>query len=129
MKLEVFGTGCARCHQLGKHVAEAVRETGIAAEIVRVDDIVAIMERGIIFTPALAIDGETKVSGRVPSVREIRELLTEGAWTIQTPRHAVVCGFLGGVGSEQKGSSRRRGQPTKDAVDEAMAMKSATGGS
>ena len=79
MKLEVFGTGCARCQQLEKHVAEAVRETGIAAEIVKVDDLAAIMDRGILFPPALAIDGETRVSGRVPSVREIEELLTAGA--------------------------------------------------
>jgi small redox-active disulfide protein 2 len=79
MKVEVFGTGCAKCHLLEKHVAEAVRETGVAADVVRVDDIAAIMSRGIIFTPALAIDGEIRVSGRVPSVREIRELLTAGA--------------------------------------------------
>ncbi len=78
MKLEVFGTGCARCHQLEKHVAEAVRETGIAAEIFKVDDLAAIMDRGVLFTPALAIDGETRVAGRVPSVREIKELLTVG---------------------------------------------------
>ena len=76
MKLEVFGTGCARCHQLEKHVAEAVRETGIAAEIFKVDDLAAIMDRGVLFTPALAIDGEIRVAGRVPSVREIKELLT-----------------------------------------------------
>jgi len=75
MKIEVFGTGCAKCHQLEKHVAEAVRETGVQAEVVKVDDIAAIMNRGIIFTPALAIDGETKVSGRVPSVKEIKQFL------------------------------------------------------
>ena len=79
MKIEVFGTGCAKCHLLEKHVEEAVRETGIQAEVVKVDDIVEIMKRGIIFTPGLAIDGATKVSGRVPSVKEIRELLTAGA--------------------------------------------------
>ena len=79
MKIEVFGTGCAKCHLLEKHVAEAVRETGITAEVVKVDEIAAIMSRGIIFTPALAIDGETKVTGRVPSVKEIRDLLTAGA--------------------------------------------------
>ena len=78
MKLEVFGTGCARCHQLEKHVAEAVRETGIAAEIFKVDDLAAIMDRGVLFTPALAIDGEIRVARRVPSVREIKELLTVG---------------------------------------------------
>lgn len=79
MKIEVFGTGCAKCHLLEKHVTEAIKETGVAAEVVKVDDIVAIMSRGIIFTPALALDGETKVSGRVPSVKEIKELLTAGA--------------------------------------------------
>lgn len=79
MKIEVFGTGCAKCHLLEKHVEEAVKEAGVAAEVVKIDDITEIMKRGIIFTPGLAIDGETKVSGRVPSVREIRELLTAGA--------------------------------------------------
>jgi len=75
MKIEVFGTGCAKCHQLEKHVAEAIRETGVTAEVVKVDDIAAIMSRGIIFTPALAIDGEVRVSGRVPSVKEIKQFL------------------------------------------------------
>ncbi len=79
MKVEVFGTGCAKCHLLEKHVEEAIREAGVAAEMVKVDDIAAIVSRGIIFTPALAIDGETKVSGRVPSVKEIKDLLTAGA--------------------------------------------------
>ena len=79
MKIEVFGTGCAKCHQLEQHVDQAVKETGVTAEVVKVDDIAAIMGRGIIFTPALAIDGETRVSGRVPSVKEIKELLATGA--------------------------------------------------
>lgn len=79
MKIEVFGTGCATCHLLEKHVVDAVRETGVAAEVVKVDDIATIINRGIIFTPALAIDGATRVSGRVPSVTEIKELLTAGA--------------------------------------------------
>jgi small redox-active disulfide protein 2 len=79
MKVEVFGTGCATCNLLEKHVEEAVRETGERAEVVKVDDIAEIMRRGIIFTPALAIDGEVKVSGRVASVKEIEDLLTAGA--------------------------------------------------
>jgi small redox-active disulfide protein 2 len=79
MKVEVFGTGCATCNLLEKHVEEAVRETGDRAEVVKVDDIAEIMRRGIIFTPALAIDGEVKVSGRVASVKEIEDLLTAGA--------------------------------------------------
>lgn len=79
MKVEVFGTGCAKCHQLEKHVEEALKETGVAAEVVKVDDIAAIMSRGIIVTPALAIDGEIRVSGRVASVKELKGLLTAGA--------------------------------------------------
>lgn len=79
MKIEVFGTGCAKCHLLEKHVEEAIKETGINADVVKVDDIAEIMKRGIIFTPGLAIDGETRVSGRVPSVKEIKGLLTAGA--------------------------------------------------
>jgi small redox-active disulfide protein 2 len=79
MKVEVFGTGCAKCHLLEKHVQEAIREAGVQAEVVKVDDIAEIMKRGIIFTPGLAIDGEMKVSGRVPSVKEIKVLITAGA--------------------------------------------------
>lgn len=78
MKIEVFGTGCAKCHQLEQHVNQALKETGIAAEVVHVTDITAIMNQGIIFTPALAVDGETKVSGRVPSVKELSEIFAKG---------------------------------------------------
>lgn len=78
MKVEVFGTGCATCHLLEKHVEEALKETGVQAEVVKVDDIATIINRGIIFTPGLVIDGEMKVSGRVPSVKELKELLTAG---------------------------------------------------
>lgn len=78
MKIEVFGTGCARCYQLEQHVNQALKESGIAAEVVYVSDIAAILSQGIIFTPALAIDGETKVSGRVPRVKELSEIFAEG---------------------------------------------------
>ena len=78
MKIEVFGTGCPRCHQLEQHVNQALKETGIAGEVVHVTDIAAILSQGIIFTPALAVDGETKVSGRVPSVKELSEIFAKG---------------------------------------------------
>ena len=76
--IEVIGTGCAKCHQLEKNVLETVKELGLTAEVVKVSDIADIMKRGVIFTPALMVDGELKVSGRVPSVKELSEIFTKG---------------------------------------------------
>ncbi|ACL17837.1 thioredoxin family protein [Methanosphaerula palustris] len=76
--IEVIGTGCAKCHQLEKNVLETVKELGLTAEVVKVSDIAEIMKRGVIFTPALMVDGELKVSGRVPSVKELSGMLTKG---------------------------------------------------
>lgn len=73
--IEVLGTGCMKCRRLMKNVETAVRELGIDAEIRKVDDITAIMERGVMLTPALAVDGEMKVSGRVADVKELKEIL------------------------------------------------------
>jgi small redox-active disulfide protein 2 len=74
-KIEILGTGCMKCKRLMKNVEIAVKELGIDAEIVKVDDITEIMDRGVMMTPALAVDGEIKVSGRVAEVREIEALL------------------------------------------------------
>jgi len=75
MKIEVLGTGCMKCRRLAKNVEKAVSELGISADIVKVEDITAIMERDVMLTPALMIDGELKVSGRVADVAELKELL------------------------------------------------------
>ena len=75
-KIEVIGTGCMKCKRLLKNVETAVSELGIDAEIRKVDDITEIMDRGVMLTPALAVDGEMKVSGRVADVAEIKRLLT-----------------------------------------------------
>ncbi|MBN2734296.1 MAG: TM0996/MTH895 family glutaredoxin-like protein [Methanomicrobiaceae archaeon] len=75
MKIEVFGTGCMKCKRLMKNVEKAVAESGIEAEIVKIEDITEIMNRDVMLTPALAIDGELKVSGRVADVSEIKELI------------------------------------------------------
>lgn len=71
MKVEVLGTGCAKCKRLTKNAETAIKELGIEAEVVKVDDITEIMDRGVMLTPALAVDGELKVSGRVADVKEI----------------------------------------------------------
>ena len=75
-KIEVLGTGCAKCRRLEKFVKKAVKELGIQAEVVKVEDMQEIVNRGIMMTPALFIDGEAKVVGRVPNVKEIKKLLT-----------------------------------------------------
>jgi len=75
MKIEVLGTGCPKCQATLRNVERAVKELGIQAEIIKVDDIAEIAARGVMITPALAIDGEIKCSGRIPSVEEIKSWL------------------------------------------------------
>lgn len=77
--IEVLGTGCMKCKRLMKNVEVAVKKMGIDAEIKKVDDITEIMDRGVMLTPALAVDGEIKVSGRVADVAEIKRILGGGS--------------------------------------------------
>ncbi|HUV24535.1 MAG TPA: thioredoxin family protein [Methanomassiliicoccales archaeon] len=73
----MFGSGCAKCKRLERNVNKAVSKTGIDAQVVKVQDIQEITDRGVMITPALFIDGEPKAMGRVPSVDEIAEMLRE----------------------------------------------------
>ena len=75
MKIEVLGTGCPKCQSLAKNVETAVRELGLPATVEKVTDIGAIAKRGAMATPALAIDGEIKNSGRALTVGQVRALL------------------------------------------------------
>ena len=76
MKIEVLGTGCARCDALSAGVQAAVTKLGLSAEITKVTDINEIVAHGVMVTPALVVDGEVKVSGRVPPPEEIERMLT-----------------------------------------------------
>jgi len=76
MKLRIYGVGCANCEILEKNTKEAIEELGIEAEMEKIDDIDAILESGITALPALAIDGEIKVMGRIASKEEIKNLLS-----------------------------------------------------
>jgi small redox-active disulfide protein 2 len=75
MKIEILGTGCAKCKSLIKNVEKAVQETGVKADVVKVDSIQEIMDRGVMMTPALYIDGESKMVGRTATVEEIKRML------------------------------------------------------
>ena len=74
-KIRILGTGCPKCKMLFDTTWQAVNEAGILAEIVKVEDITEIMKFGIMMTPALVVDGEVKIMGRVPRVTEIMGLL------------------------------------------------------
>lgn len=74
-KIEVLGTGCAKCRRLFDNVQAAVKELGITAEVVKVEDLDAIVESGVMMTPGLVIDDEIVSEGRVPDVNEIKSLL------------------------------------------------------
>ena len=72
MKVEILGTGCPKCKKVMTNAEEAVKDLGLQAQLVKVDKIDEIMKYGVMMTPALAIDGEVKVSGRIPKVEEIK---------------------------------------------------------
>ncbi len=74
-KLQILGTGCAKCKVLAENTEAAANELNLECELVKVTDINEIMSFGVMATPALAVDGEVKVSGRVPSVDEIKKIL------------------------------------------------------
>lgn len=75
MKIEVLGTGCAKCKTLYENVQRAVAESGKTAEVVKVEEIAKIMAYGVMSTPALVVDGQVKFSGKVASVAEIMGVL------------------------------------------------------
>ncbi len=75
MKIQVLGTGCARCKTLTANAGQAVQQLGLDAEIEKVSNITDIMKFQILMTPGLVINGQVKAAGRVPSVDEIRQML------------------------------------------------------
>lgn len=77
MKIEILGTGCPKCVKLLENTKKAVDETGIQAEVVKVSEILDIINYGIMTTPALVINGKVKIAGKVPTVDEIKKMLNE----------------------------------------------------
>ena len=74
-KIEVLGTGCAKCIKLEELARKAVEETGIDAEVTKVKDINKIMDYGVMTTPALVVDGEVKSVGKVPLIEDIKNYI------------------------------------------------------
>jgi small redox-active disulfide protein 2 len=76
-KIEILGTGCAKCKRLFANAEEAVKNLNITAEVIKVEDLDAIVEAGVMLTPALFINGELRAEGRVPCVEEIMTMVKE----------------------------------------------------
>jgi len=75
MKVQILGTGCPKCKQLTANVEAAVAELGLDAQVEKVTDIKQIMGFGVMITPALAVDGVVKSSGKVLSTDDIKTVL------------------------------------------------------
>jgi len=74
-KLQILGTGCAKCANLAAAAEQAAKTLGIDYELEKVTELNKIMTFGVMMTPALVVDGKVKLAGRVPSVEEIKKLL------------------------------------------------------
>lgn len=74
-KIQILGTGCPKCKKLFEVAQQAVKDAAVDAEVTKVEDINEIMKFNVMMTPALAIDGEVKVVGRIPKPEEIKKMI------------------------------------------------------
>jgi small redox-active disulfide protein 2 len=76
MKIEVLGTGCPKCMSVEQNVKKALEELSVQANVEKVTDIQQIIQRGVMSTPALVIDGKVVLQGKNPSVDQLKHLIT-----------------------------------------------------
>ena len=77
MEIKILGAGCPKCKALEKATINALAELDIAANVSKVEDIMEILKYGVVATPALVINEKVVIKGRVPSEKEIKEILTK----------------------------------------------------
>ncbi len=77
MEIKVLGTACSKCKSLEKITLEAVNELGLNATVTKEEDIIKIMQYGVMRTPGLVIDEKVVISGRIPSLKELKSMLTQ----------------------------------------------------
>ncbi len=75
MKIQILGTGCPKCMKLAENAEAAAKELGLEYQLEKVNRIDEIMKFGVMMTPALAVDGDVKVVGKVPTVDEVKKML------------------------------------------------------
>lgn len=74
--LQILGTGCAKCNQLAAATQEAADSCGIEYQLEKVTDFMRFADFGVMITPALVVDGKLKVAGKVPSVEELKKMIS-----------------------------------------------------
>ncbi len=74
-QIQILGTGCPKCKKLEENARLAAKAIGLECEILKVTDINAIMQMGVMMTPALVVDGKVMVTGKAPSVDELKKLI------------------------------------------------------
>jgi len=77
MEIKVLGSGCATCHKLHESVKQAVKELGADVQVLYITDMAEIIKAGIMHTPGLMINGKVKAMGRVPSVKELKGMISD----------------------------------------------------
>lgn len=75
MRIQVLGTGCAKCKQLTANAQQAVEELGLDVRVEKVEDLLEIVKLGVLTTPALVVDGEVKAAGKLLSPQDVKALL------------------------------------------------------
>jgi small redox-active disulfide protein 2 len=78
MKIEVLGTGCPKCQSTEQNVRKALAELDLQGEVIKVTEIDDILARGVMWTPALVIDGKVVLQGKIPTVDQIKQLVKGG---------------------------------------------------
>ncbi|MFO8059671.1 MAG: thioredoxin family protein [Bacillota bacterium] len=76
MKIEILGPGCPKCAQTEEVIERIIRETGVEAEVQHITDIDSIVDRGVMMTPAVIVDGQIMIEGKIPSERDVRSWLS-----------------------------------------------------
>ncbi len=77
MKIEILGTGCSKCKKTKEVIEKVLKQTGVEAEVIKVEDIEKIMSYGVMVTPAVVIDGDVKLAGKVPDEKEIKKWISQ----------------------------------------------------
>jgi small redox-active disulfide protein 2 len=77
MEIKVLGPGCAKCHKTEEIVREAVAESGVEAEVIKISDTMEIAKSGVFGTPAVIIDGKVKAVGKIPTKDDVIKWIKE----------------------------------------------------
>lgn len=77
MKIEILGTGCAKCKKTKEIIEKVLKETGVEAEVVKVEDVEKILNYGVMVTPAVVVDGDLKTVDKTPDEKEVRKWISQ----------------------------------------------------